>query len=227
MANDADSKVTFKLLDARLLVRNVKPNPSIITAQHTTLQAGTLAKYHLSRVEVNTFNFASGSQSLSIDNAVLGTLPKRFLFTLVKNKDFLGSLDTNPFNFRHYDIRDFALYVNGTEITSEGLHIDTGREKTTVVGYRTLFEASGIRHSNTGLQITHDKYIAGHFLLLFDLTPDHGASECHSSHQESGHIRIEAKFAKPLPEAVTCLLYLEYDNCVRIDEKRTVTTHFS
>jgi hypothetical protein len=51
------------------------------------------------------------------------------LFTLVKNKDFLGSVDTNPFNFRHYGILDFALYVNITQIPSEGLHIDTGRKK--------------------------------------------------------------------------------------------------
>jgi hypothetical protein len=64
----------------------------------------------------------------------LGTLPKRLLFTLVKNKEFLGSFDTNPFNFRHYDIRDFALYIYGTQNPSEGMHLDTGREKTTVMG---------------------------------------------------------------------------------------------
>jgi hypothetical protein len=217
MVNDADSKVTFKVLDARLLVRYIKLKPAILVAHNTTLDAGALAKYHLLRVEVKTFTFASGSQSLSINNDVLGTLTKRLLFTLVKNKNFLGSLDTNPFNFRHYDMRDFSLYINGTQIPSEGLHTYTGREKTTVMGYRTLFEASGIRHSNTVLQITHDIYIAGYFMLLFDLTPD----------PESVHIRIEAQFAKALQDAVTCLLYLEYDNCVRIDWKRTVTTDFS
>jgi hypothetical protein len=156
----------------------------------------------------------------------LGTLPKRLLFTLVKNKDSLGSIDTNPFNFRHHDIRHFALYVNGKQIPSEGLYLDAGREKTTVMGYRTLFEASGIRHSNTGLQITHDMYIAGYFMLLFDLTPDHGAAG-HTSHPDSGHIRIEAQFKKALPDVVNCLLYMEYDNSVHIDLKRTVTTDFS
>jgi len=43
-------------------------------------------------------------------------------------------------------------------------------------------------------------------MLLFDLTPDQGASEAHTSHPEQGNIRIEMKFAKPLPEAITCLL---------------------
>ena len=69
-------------------------------------------------------------------------------------------------------------------------------------------------------------YINGYFMLVFDLTPDHAASEGHTSHPESGNIRIEARFAKDLPEAVTCLLYLEYDNCVRVDSNRTVSTDF-
>ena len=57
---------------------------------------------------------------------------------------------------------------------SEGLSLDMDHERTSVMGYRTLFEGSGIHHSNTGLQITHDMYINGYFLLLFDLTPDRG-----------------------------------------------------
>jgi hypothetical protein len=85
------------------------------------------------------------------------------------------------------------------------------------MGYLSLFKASGIRHSNMGLQITHDMYIAGYFIILFNLTPDHGAAEGHTSHPGRGNIRIEVKFKKALPDAVTCLLYLEYDNCVPID----------
>jgi hypothetical protein len=119
-----------------------------------------------------------------------------------------------------------ALYVNGEKIPSGGLQLNIRHEKTSVMGYRTLFEASGIHHSNAGLQITHDMYIAGYFMLLFDLTPDKSASEGHTSHPDSGNRRIEIKFTKPLPDAVTCLLYLEYDNCVRIDSSRTVTTDF-
>ena len=52
---------------------------------------------------------------------------------------------------------------------SEGLSLDMDHENTSVVDYRTLFEGSGIYHSNTGPQITHDMYINGYFMLLFDL----------------------------------------------------------
>ena len=63
-------------------------------------------------------------------------------------------------------------------------------------------------------------------LCYFDLTPDRGASERHTSHSDKGNTRIALKF-KALPDAIICLLYLEYDNCVCIDWQRTVTTDMS
>ena len=77
------------------------------------------------------------------------------------------------------------------------------------MAYRTLFEGSGIRHSNTGLQISHASFINGYFMLLFNLTPDHGASDGHTSHFDRCNIRIEVIFEKALPVVTTCILYLE------------------
>jgi len=69
-------------------------------------------------------------------------------------------------------------------------------------------------------------FVNGYFILLFDLTPEQGASEAHTSHPEQGNIRVELKFAKLLPEAITCLLYLEFDNTVLINSARNVTTDY-
>jgi hypothetical protein len=102
--------------------------------------------------------------------------------------------------------------------------MDMSHEKSSVLAYNTLFELSGIHHSNAGLQITHDMFINGCFILLFDLTPDIAASEGHVSYPDNGVVRIECKFAQPLPEPITCLLYLEYENTVFGDFSRTVRT---
>jgi len=98
-------------------------------------------------------------------------------------------------------------------------------EKASVMGYRTLLEASGIHHSNSGLQITHDMYINGYYMLCFDLTPDGSASEGHTSHPDSCNIRVELKFSKPLPETITGIFYLEFDDSVRIDYAQTSNGH--
>ena len=81
-------------------------------------------------------------------------------------------------------------------------------EKTSVLAYNTLFEVSGILHSNSGLQVTpHD--VAGYFMLMFDLTHDRAASEGHISLHDQGNIRLELRFYKPLSKTIMCLLYLE------------------
>jgi len=64
------------------------------------------------------------------------------------------------------------------------------KEKTSVMGYLTLFVGSGFHHSNTGLQINPAMYINGLFMLVIDLTPDLAASEGHESDSTYGHIRL-------------------------------------
>jgi len=83
MNKDADSKNVFKFVDAWLLVNRVKTDPTIPLAQNATLAKGPPAWYKLTRVERKTFTFSSGAKSLSIDNAVLGPVPKRLLFNMV------------------------------------------------------------------------------------------------------------------------------------------------
>jgi len=91
MSKEADSKTTFKLLDSQLLVKRVKPGPNTLLAHTATLNTGTLARYNMTRVELKTFTFS----------AVLGPVPKRLHFSMVKNADFTGTTNTNPYKFQH------------------------------------------------------------------------------------------------------------------------------
>jgi len=81
-------------------------------------------------------------------------------------------MDSNPYNVRLDDLENFAMHVNGRQILPEGVNLLMGHENTAVMGYRTLFEGSGIHHSNSGVQINPDKYINGFFMLVLDLAPD-------------------------------------------------------
>jgi len=198
MSKDADSKTTFKFLDSHLLVKRVKPEPDTLLALIVTQNTGALERYNKTRVELKTSTFSAGSKSLTIDNAVLGPVPKRLLFTMVKNADFTGTMDTNPYKFQNYNISDFSLFVNGKQYPNEGLSLGMDHEKTSVMGYRALFQGSGIHHSNAGHQITHDMFVNVYFMLLFELTPDQGASEAHTSHPEQGNIRMEMKYGQAI-----------------------------
>ena len=142
----------------------MKPDPVPLLAHTATLNTGDLARYNMTRFELKTFTFSAGSKSLSIDNAILGPVPKRLLFTMVKNTDFIGTMDTKPYKFQNYAISDFLLFVNGKQYPNEGLCLGMDHEKTSVMGYRRLFEGSRIHHSNAGHQLTHDIFVNGSFM---------------------------------------------------------------
>ena len=116
LSNKEDTKVYFKVLEALLYVKR------IITAHNEALLANYPVRYNLTRIELKTFTFAAGSQSLSIDNAVLGRLPKHVIITMAKNTDFLGSMSSNPFNFRHYDLTHYAMYITGKQVPQKSSH---------------------------------------------------------------------------------------------------------
>ena len=118
------------------------------------------------------------------------------------------------------------MFVNGRQVPNEALTFDMRHEKASVMAYKTLFVASGSHHSNSGLQVTHDMFINGYIMLLFDLTSDLAASEGHASPAESGTMRMEVTFKEALKKAITCLLYLKYDNSVPVDHMRTVMTDY-
>jgi len=90
---------------------------------------------------------------------------------MIKNKDIIGSLDSNPFYFNHLNLNHFTLYYNGRPIPSEGLALDMSHEKPSVLAYNTLFEGSGILHSNAGLKLTHRMLIAGYSCCFVTLRP--------------------------------------------------------
>ena len=104
--------------------------------------------------------------------------------------------------------------------------VGTGHEKMTTLAYHTLFNGSGIHHGNSGIQITHDMFINGYFMLLFDLTPDSAVSERHTSISDNGSISIDVQFDSVVAAAIMCLLYFEYDANIQIDALRNVITDF-
>ena len=62
----------------------------------------------------------------------------------------------------------------------------------------------------------------GFYVLVFDLTPDKEGDREHISLPRQGNVHIEARFKKPLPEPVTCILYAEFPGTVAIDNSRNV-----
>ena len=153
----ASTDFRIRIADATLLVRRVKISPGILLA-HAKALSKTPAKYPLTRVEVKAMTIHSGVHGETLDNIILGQLPKRVILGFVNNKAYNGDYSLNPFNFNHYDINFLSLYVDGVQYPSKPLQPDFGKEKMFVNSYYTLFTGTGIHYSNQGNQITRNEY---------------------------------------------------------------------
>lgn len=217
---------TLHIMDTSLLVRRVKISPGILLAHARTLAQGT-AKYPVTRVEVKAFTIHSGVQAETLDNVILGQLPKRLILGFVSNKAFNGDRQRNPFNFQHFLLNYLSLYVDGVQVPSKPLQTNFGRDNLYVDAYHTLFSGTGLHFLNEGNGINRSQYKNGNCLLAFDLTPDLSANcPSHWSLVKHGTLRIEMRFDEALKETINCIVYAEFDNLIEVDAARQVITDF-
>lgn len=216
---------SIDIVEANLFVRKVKINPSILVA-HARALAIAPAKYPITRVEIKTVTISAGIQSKTVDNLYLGQLPKRCIIGFVSNDRVNGDFKLNPYNFTHFNFNYLALFVDSAQVPSKPLTPDF-ENKLYARNYNTLFSDSGIFFSDAGNGVSYTEYPNGYCLTVFDLTPDLSCREQHWNIIRSGTLRFEVRFAKPLVQTVTAIVYSEFDNLIEIGQNRTVSLDFS
>lgn len=223
MMEEASGNADVKIVEANIFVNHIHLNPNILIA-HSKVLERTTVKLPYKKVLLRQYTLNAGQFSLSIDNVVIGQIPNLLIFTIVPNNAYSGNRTKNPFNFKHYDLQQFCLYVDGKQYPSKPLnfkHETSGKTETTR-GYNTLFKGTGIHYFDRGHQITKQLYDNGYFMLVFDLTADHSYDFNTMNPIHQGTIRIEGTFGTELPEAVTCLILCEFDGLVEIDKSKNV-----
>ena len=118
MDASADGKFRVQIKEASLMIRCAKISPGVLLA-HANALSKTTAKYPITRVEVKSFTMHAGILGDTLDNVVLGRIPKRIIIEFVLNKSFNGNRKTNPFNFQHFNVNYLSLYVDGVQLPSE------------------------------------------------------------------------------------------------------------
>ncbi|XP_034944962.1 uncharacterized protein F54H12.2-like [Chelonus insularis] len=153
-------------------------------------------EYPLTRVEVKAVSIHGGFHGETIDNIILGQLPRHINMGFVDNKAFNGDPKLNPFNFYHYKINYLSLYVDGRRIPSKPLQPDLTKDSLYVDCYRTLFSGTGINFLNEENGINRATHPNGYCLCAFVLTPDLSAnSNTHWNLIRHSSVRLEVRYA--------------------------------
>lgn len=218
----------IKIVDAFLLVRKTQLFHQPKLAHELALTKAT-AKYPITRKEVRTFTIARGMQHISMDNIITGQLPRRMIVGFVDQDGFSGVTTKDPFKFEHKKINFIAAYIDGQQIPSKAYTPDF--DKGLVVReYFGLFQAFNQTGVDTTFDISLQEYKLGYALFGFNFSPDLSDGPIGSGHYDlikRGSLRIEAKFAEALTDAVVAIIYVEFDSLIEINRDRVVTTDYN
>ena len=155
MSDTPNPTYKLKINECKLYVRKIKLSPSVFVAHAKALEIGN-AKYPVRRVVCKTYTIPAGNLNSVQENMFSGPLPTRVVMGFVDNAAYNGSYALNPFNFKHYNMRNLTLYVDGQagynvkplELNfAEGLYINA---------YMTLFSGIDKLYKDEGNDITRD-----------------------------------------------------------------------
>jgi len=97
-------------------VRKVKLSSSVFLSHAKSVETAT-AKYPIKRVVCKSFQVPANYLDCSHEKLFIGQLPTCIVIGLVDNRAFNGSREHNPFNFRHYNVSEISLYLDGQQST--------------------------------------------------------------------------------------------------------------
>lgn len=213
-----------EFIEAALLIRKCKVNPTISLQHAKMLDDGINAQYPIRRGLVNSFTISTGSLSVHRENLITGQLPRRVVIALCTNSAFNGHSRQNPFFFQNFQLNYICLHSGSESYPTQPLKPNY-RSAEYVKAFHDLYMGTGVIDTSSGLDIDLDCFNQGHTIYCFDLTPD----LCDGSFSQTrfGNLRLELRFDTATQSPLNCLTYFEFDNVISIDRSRNILLDYS
>lgn len=219
----AKNQPTVKFTDVTLNVNRCVISPSALKAYKQKHQKNP-AHIPFSRTYVRAIPIKSKTLDEQLEDVCRGRMPRKLYFTMVSNKAYNGDIKQNPFKFDHYNLSFFAAYIDGEQYPTQPYKPDfkTGLCKREYMG---LIRALGQNNTDSYAKVSFEDFKRKYPILAVEFEPDLGGADSFGdivNPAREGSLRIELKFAEPLPEAVTAIIYLEFDGDLEIDSANVV-----
>jgi hypothetical protein len=220
----ANANYRLHIVECKLLVRKLRLSPSIFISHAKALERGN-ARYPLKRIVCKSFTVPQGNLNFTQENVFSGQMPCRVVVGMTDNDGFNGVYNKNPYNFKHYNLMQLKLFLDGQQQAIPV--IDTDFENANYINaYLSLFEGTNKLFKDEGLDISRTDYPRGYALFVYDLTPDQSEND-HLNLMREGTVRLDAKFSAPLAQTINVIVYAEFENVLELDRYRTVICDFT
>ena len=227
------SKAAFSLVDrnnatyidlkkAILYVRRVKVNTALSLGHQLGLIKAN-AVYPITKSQVISYTIATGSMSYFKDNIFSSLrLPKFVVVGFVSAKAFTGAFAEPPFNFQHFNVNSVGLLCDGQSVPFRNVY-----EPDFAKGQFTREYQISMLHNTEHFNTNKNNGVSmkmfadgGYSLFTFNLTPDFSMTTVQAP--RDGNLRLDVKFAQPLPNAINVVIYGLFDSSIQIGKNKQV-----
>lgn len=218
---------TFKVVikKAEMSVRQIQVRDEVVEVHNKTVLNPKFGpfNYPIDRSKVTKHTLTQGSQEYSWTLTDTSQIPTRIIFGLVKETASAGDQTVNPFNFKHYDLREAVVKFDDQKFDLK-TNFTTGN---VTKAYYQLFKDSGILSCGLDCGITLEEFRDGYTLLAFDLTPDMTPEDPRINLLRQGKVTVSLKFGTVLPHAVSVIMLSFYNNLIQLTADRLPVTDYS
>lgn len=214
----ANLKPILKITEARLYVRRVKVDPSVLMGHRLGLETQN-ASYPIQRTELVFYTIPKGSTSFYKD-ALFGDmrLPKFVLVTFQTTTQQTGSYTTNSETFSNSSVNYISLGRNADFVETYKQDFDNNDYVCTYM--QSIVRNMGLLNKNINNGISMDLFKSTYPFFTFVLAPDYDVEQAQLPAQ--GNLRLEVRFAKALEESTVMYIYGVFDAEVEITKNGTV-----
>jgi hypothetical protein len=211
-----DETFEFEIKDSTLEFDKMIPTSEYLNHFEQNIQQAPLI-YSYDKCQIHYFPYASGLNDLSVYSMFhTDKLPSYLVFGLVDNDGFDGSMSKNPFNFQHFDLKEFYLLVNGTSIPTQPVKLDTSSMDYHHVYVNEFLDKLKLKNSNDNIGINANDWMKGSFFWIVDLNVD----KCCNFHEHKtnpGTIHLKLQTKTPLPKTARLVVYSSSRERMSID----------
>ena len=214
--DDAYNDCKYKITDMYLDISQVN-----LVNHENQWNQGESVILPFKRNMVKVFTFPAGIQTLHIQSAATGSLPKSTAIVMVKDSAFSGAPDEDPFEFTDFGMRRITVIINGKEYPLPGGINVNLKENIYFEAYNSLFANTGYHNKNATCQISPEHFKKNCFIIPLDFSYDL-TSGYYVRPPNQGQMSIEIRLAEKLDKAVTVIHVDVYDAAVDLNNIRTL-----
>ena len=207
-------QLAINISKAKLWVDKVTPHHNAMTALNHAMNTKPV-EYIFNKTLFKTFVIGNGESSIMIDQPFGNCIPEKLTMLLVDMKSMAGDPTLNPLYFKHCDLANTYITINGSTIYN--INTDFNNDNYAHMFYESQ-KSFGIESNN---MITADSFSKGRGIFCSNFVNE--VTEDSLPIERSANLRLSLTLDNNLTSPHVVILLADTKGIISIDNQRSVT----